>query len=187
MARYEVRTLGPDDFETLMALEEDMFGGAREGVLGPYYVRLCCDFFGECCFLVHVDGQAVGYLLSFVKGREAYCTTLAIKSEFQGSRVILHLLKEFIRTMDAMVDSVWFTVEEDNDAARNLHAMLGATEVAQRKDFYGPGTHRIVSRIDRADFDRLRERFARIGLVGERKREREREQKKDESEAAGAE
>jgi ribosomal protein S18 acetylase RimI-like enzyme len=181
MGRYVVRTLGPDDFDTLMALEEDMFGAAHEGVLGPYYVRLCCDFFGESCFLVHVDGQAVGYLLSFVKGREAYCTTLAIKTEFQGSRVILHLLKEFIRTMDTMVDSVWFTVEENNEAARNLHAMLGATEVAQRENFYGPGTRRIVSRIDRADFDRLRERFARIGLVGGRNLH------EDKTEAAGAE
>ncbi|MEM1023637.1 MAG: GNAT family N-acetyltransferase [Myxococcota bacterium] len=172
MGRYVVRTLEAQDFDTLMRLEEDMFGSAREGVLGPYYVRLCCDFFGDCCLLVQVDGQAVGYLLSFVKGREAYCTTLAIKPEYHGSRVILHLLKAFIRIMDPMVDSVWFTVEEGNDAARNLHAMLGAAEVEQRPDFYGKGTHRIVSRIDRADFERLRDRFTKMGLLGDKKQSR---------------
>ncbi|MGF1510833.1 MAG: GNAT family N-acetyltransferase [Myxococcota bacterium] len=169
MSRYVVRTLTPDDFPTLMDLEERLFGSAREGVLGPYYVRLCCDFFGESCFLVFVDDEAVGYLLSFVKGREAYCTTLAISKAFQGSRVIVKLLSEFINTMDRMVDSVWFTVEEDNEAARNLHAMLGAKEIEERQDFYGPGSHRIVSRIDRPDFERLRSRFERIGLLGERR------------------
>jgi len=166
MSRYEVRPLRSEDFETVMRLESDMFAGSSEGVLGPYYVRLCCDFFGESCFLVSVDGQAVGYLLSFVRAREGYCTTLAIRPEFQGSRVILHLLREFILTMDRLVDSVWFTVEEDNGAARNLHSMLGAKEVEERPNFYGPGTHRIVSKIERADFERLRTRFERIGLLG---------------------
>jgi ribosomal protein S18 acetylase RimI-like enzyme len=168
MARYTVRSLRRDDYDIIMGLEERLFGSAREGVLGPYYVRLCCDFFPESCFLVEVDGEAVGYLLAFVKGREAYCTTLAMTKEFQGTRAIVNLLGKFILTMDQMVDSVWFTVEKDNDAARSLHAMLGAKEVEERHDFYGPGTHRIVSRIDRPDFERLRARFERIGLLGDR-------------------
>ncbi len=165
MNRYNVRKLQPEDFDTIMTLERDLFGDCNEGTLGAYYVRLCCDFFGDCCLLVEVEGQPVGYLLSFVKNREAYCTTLAIKPQFQGTRVITRILKAFVGAISDRVDLCWFTVEEDNKAARALHAMLGATEVEVRPNFYGDNHPRIVSRIDREAFDRLRARFQRLGLV----------------------
>lgn len=165
MKRYNVRPLVPEDFDTLMGLERQLFGDCTEGTLGVYYVRLCCDFYGDSCFLVEVEGKPVGYLLSFIRDREAYCTTLAILPEFQGTRVITTVLKAFVAALVDRVDLCWFTVEEDNKAARALHAMLGAQEVGVRDDFYGDGHPRIVSRIDREAFDRLRARFERLGLV----------------------
>lgn len=144
MARYQVRPLRRDDFNAIMELEELLFGAKGEGVLGPYYVRLCCEFYADTCLLVEVEGKAVGYILSFVRDREAYCTTLAILDK---------------------ADSCWFTVQESNKAARALHAMLGAKEVEVREDFYGPGDARIVSRIERDAFEALRTRFERLGLV----------------------
>lgn len=165
MSRYQVRTLTSNDFNTIMALERDLFGDCTEGTLGAYYVRLCCDFFGDFCFLVEVEDQPVGYLLSFVKDREAYCTTLAIQPEYQGSRVITRIIRAFVSAIQHRVDLCWFTVEEDNKAARALHAMLGAQEMGVRKDFYGDGHPRIVSCIDRSAFERLRMRFSRLGLV----------------------
>src|ERR687888_202942 len=84
MNERQIRPLTQDDFSELMRLEEEVFGAAGESVLGAYYVRLCCEFFQETCFIAVEQGRAVGYVLCFVKGREAYCTTLAVASEVRS-------------------------------------------------------------------------------------------------------
>jgi ribosomal protein S18 acetylase RimI-like enzyme len=165
MARYTIRTLRSSDFETLMALEDGIFGAHGEKVLGPYYVRLCCDFFAETCLLAFADERPVGYLLSFLKGREAYCTTLGVHPDFQGTRLTLRLLMAFTRSIVERVDVCWFTVDEGNHAARALHHVLGAEEVGVRDDFYGKGQPRLVSRIDRLGLERVRGKYERLGLL----------------------
>jgi ribosomal protein S18 acetylase RimI-like enzyme len=170
VSEYNVKNLEPSDFDALMYLEEEVFGAEGESTLGPYYVRLCCDFFGSSCFLCLYDGKPVGYLLSFVREREAYCTTLAVIPEFQGTRTVPLLLRAFVGSIADRVDSCWFTVKEDNKAARALHATLGATEIGVRTGFYGPDDERIVSKIDAAAFAKLRARYERLGLLAKRPR-----------------
>lgn len=165
MAGREIRRLRTDDFGELMRLEEEVFGASGEDVLGAYYVRLRCEFLNETSFVAIEDGKAVGYVLCFLRGREAYCTTLAVAPEHQGSRVALHLLRALIEALVGRAESCWFTVKEENVAARALHAVLGATEMGIREDFYGPGDRRIVSRIDERGFARMETRLRRLGLL----------------------
>ena len=87
MSERTIRPLRPEDFPVLMKLEEEVFGAEGESVLGPYYVRLCCEFFQETCFIAWDGDVPAGYVLSFLRGREAYCTTLAVAPEYQGSRI----------------------------------------------------------------------------------------------------
>ena len=166
MADYEIRNLESTDFDRMMALEQTLFAANGEKTLGPFYVRLCCDVFNDTCFVAFANGEPVGYLLSFVRGREAYCSTLAIVPEHQRSRLVYRFVHAFVGAIANRVDAVWFTVHETNVDARALHATLGARETGRHDEYYGPGEPRILSRIDRFAFEKLRARMARLGLLG---------------------
>src|SRR6476659_5252093 len=165
MRCFEIRNIRSDDFAALASLENDVFAAMGEAVLCPYYLRLCTEIFHRTCFIALDGDKPVGYLLAFQNGNDVYCTTLAVIPEYQRTRAVVQLIGAFVRNVIDQVDTCWFTVKEDNAPARALHAMLGATEVDRRKDFYGPGDERIVAKIDRATFERLRPKYERLGFV----------------------
>ncbi len=165
MNHYTIRSLSTADFAALASLENDVFGAMGEAVLCPHYLRLCTEIFADSCFLALDGDKPVGYLLSFTRDREVFCTTLAVIPEYQRTRVTMQLISAFVRRIIDNVEVCWFTVKEDNAPARALHKMLGAQEVGRKLDFYGPGDERLVSKIDRATFERMRAKYERLGFV----------------------
>ena len=168
MNHYTVRSLTTDDFAALTRLETEVFGAMGEEVLCPHYLRLCTEIFASSCFIALDGDRPVGYLLSFRRDSEVFCTTLAVIPEYQRTRVTMQLIAAFVRSIIDSTEVCWFTVKEDNAPARALHRMLGATEVGRRTDYYGPGDERLVSRIDRATFERMRAKYERLGFVAPR-------------------
>ena len=63
------------------------------------------------------------------------------------------------------VDSCWFTVKEDNQAARGAARHPGRQRGRDAPRLLRAGDERIVSRIDRDSFAKLRARYERLGLI----------------------
>ena len=81
------------------------------------------------------------------------------------TRLVNRFVEALVAAIGSRVDALWFTVHESNADARALHATLGARESGVHPTYFGPGEPRIVSRIDRVAFERLRARMARLGLM----------------------
>ncbi|MDY7226968.1 GNAT family N-acetyltransferase [Hyalangium rubrum] len=160
MTEIQIRTLRGEDFESLRQLEADIFGSAGYAVVSPHYLRLCTDFFADTCFLALVDGQPIGYMLCFVRGREAYSTRLGVCEEFHGTGVAMRLIGACIsKLVEDDYDLLWFTVKPDNTHARELYRRLGAVERAVRRDFLAPGDELIIGEVDKQTLIRLGQRF----------------------------
>jgi len=87
MPRLPVRTLCSEDFGALRQREADVYGATGDDVLCPHYLRMSTEFYGHTCFLALADDRPAGSLLCFVRGWDACCTTLAVRTEFQRTRV----------------------------------------------------------------------------------------------------
>ena len=97
--RYAVRPLTSADYRHLRRLESEIWGGDATGQLCPYYLRLCTEMYGDWCFLAMEGDRPVGYVLNFVKGKTAYCATLAVHPEYQKTRVNYLLIRAMVKKL----------------------------------------------------------------------------------------
>lgn len=133
MSPIEVRILRSRDLASLLELEDRIFGRTGERLLGPDFLTMCCEHFADTCFLALEDGAPIGYLLCFVRDREAYCTTLALLPRHRGGPAAFLLAQSLLEALAGRADTCYFTVG-DEDPAGGVLSGLGAVPV--------PGTRR---------------------------------------------
>jgi hypothetical protein len=166
MPFLETQRLVPEDFPELVRLEEGVFFAGGEAVRGPHYLRLCCEVFGDTCFVTRSRGQAVGMLLAFARGRRLFCSTLAVDPSFPARRAVTtSLLGAFVRDALPRSDEAWFAIAREDARTRALCEALGGVDAGVRRDFYGVGADRILMSVDRHAPERHRLRYERLGLL----------------------
>jgi ribosomal protein S18 acetylase RimI-like enzyme len=164
--RYEIRPVDSDDFQHLRLLEQEIWSGDAAGMLCPYYLRLCTEFYSDWCFIAMDGERPVGYVLNFPKGKVNYCATLAVHPDYHKTRVNYLLIRAMVKKLiEEEMEECRFLVEPDNRDARSVHEALGARVVAQVDDYYRDGDRRLWSVIDRNDLERIRARYTRLKLV----------------------
>ena len=140
-------------------------GSSGEGA-GEVTPRSFSLLLGIKSFIAFDGDRPVGYALTFANGRVAYCATLAVHPDYQKTRVNYLLIRETVKKLLAEeMEQCRFLVEPGNTDARSVHNALGARVVQEVSDFYQDGDTRLWSIIDRADLDRVRERYTRLKLV----------------------
>lgn len=165
-SRFTLRPLTSADFAHLQQLEADIWASDPSGQLCPYYLRLCTELYADWCFIAFADGKAVGYVLNFPKGKVNYCATLAVRPEFQKTRVSYLLIRAMVsKLLDEDMEECRFLVEPENWDARNMHESLGARVIGEVQDYYHKGDRRLISVIAKNDMDGLKAKYSRMRLV----------------------
>ncbi|MCE1228312.1 MAG: GNAT family N-acetyltransferase, partial [Firmicutes bacterium] len=151
-SRFTVRPLVSEDYHRLRDLEASLWKEDAIGELCPHYLRLCTELYADWCFLALDRDQPVGYVLNFPKGRVNYCATLAVRPEYQKTKVNYLLIRAMVKKLlEEDMDECRFLVEPDNHEARSVHQSLGARVVREVDDYYREGDRRLWSVIDKAD------------------------------------
>jgi len=139
-----VRPAEPADFEALHDLDGRVFGE-----LGyPYFtLRQLVDAFPECWLVAAGTSGLVGYSFGVPSTDRTYAWLLGLavdpnhRKQGHGTR----LTRETLNLLGTMnVADVHLTVEPDNDAATRLYRRFGFLESGFRRNYFGPGEHRLV-------------------------------------------
>jgi [ribosomal protein S18]-alanine N-acetyltransferase len=149
MLSRSLRMMTPADIETILPLEESLFGEESwsrqmlEGELAEqprsrYYV------------VADDDGVITGYAGLMVAGAQADVLTLAVAADRWGRGTGSALLEALLAEAERRgCTEVFLEVRVDNMRAQRLYRRYGFAEIGVRKGYYQPsGTDALVMRCD---------------------------------------
>ena len=140
---HEVHKLTSKDRAHLLALRQRI-----PDAFGPPCSE--CEQPGNACYIALEGDEPAACLLCFVRGRDAYCSTIAVRADLARAGAVSDLLGRFCEDVLGRIDTCWISVSEDHPAARALRKMLGAAGIGVRIVYTGPHESHITARIDRA-------------------------------------
>jgi hypothetical protein len=138
-----VRPLCSSDHDAVLRLEAEALGTSRGAGSPPR------DHDG---FVALADGRLVGVLRCHVRDRDATCTAVVVRPEFQRTRVTPLLIASFVRATIHRVGACGFLIDPADAATRALGTRLGG------------GAHAMSDVVSPSPAAR-RAWYARVGLV----------------------
>ncbi|MFR9799596.1 GNAT family N-acetyltransferase [Streptomyces sp. MS06] len=146
--RLTTRGVTEADLPELLRVDREAF---PEDPYPHFVLRQLFDLHGDR-ILVLDDGRSLhGYVLfaTTSDGYVAWVVSLGVTRDLRGRGLGRRLMAEVLRQLRAEgVHEVRLTVEPANDAAVTLYRSLGfSSEQGVRRDYFGPGEHRLVMRL----------------------------------------
>ncbi len=139
----EIRTLNPNDVESLLYLEQELFSQpfSSNSCLEELSLnsRLYIGLFDDC--------QLIGYAGANIAFDTADIIKIGVLKTEQGKGYGKQLLLELLDKLKQIeVNEVLLEVEHNNFKAINLYLGAGFKEISERKNYYGENSHAKILR-----------------------------------------
>lgn len=139
-----VRPAEPADFEPLHQVDGQVFG---ELAYSYFTLRQLFDAFPECWLVAASPTELVGYSFGVPSADHTYAWLFGLAVD-SGHRHLGHgtrLTRAMLHLFGTMgVGAVHLTVEPANETAIRLYRTFGFSDSGYRKNYFGPGEHRLV-------------------------------------------
>ncbi|MDO4785188.1 MAG: GNAT family N-acetyltransferase [Propionibacteriaceae bacterium] len=136
-----VRDATPADLDAIMALEDEAFAPGERWSRASWQQELAP---GRCC-LVGVSGDVIGVAAFSVVDSVADLNRIIVAARQRGRRRAGELLASGLeRVAERGAVRTLLEVKHDNHSALRLYARHGFTEIARRRDYYGPGADALI-------------------------------------------
>lgn len=139
----EIRTLNPNDVDSLLYLEQELFSQ-------PFSSNSCLEELSLNSRLyigLFDDDQLLGYAGANITFDSADIIKVGVLKTEQGKGYGKKLLSELLEKLKKIeVNEVLLEVEHNNFKAINLYLGAGFKEISERKNYYGENSHAKILR-----------------------------------------
>ena len=139
----EIRTLNPNDVDSLLYLEQELFSQ-------PFSSNSCLEELSLNSRLyigLFDDDQLLGYAGANITFDSADIIKVGVLKTEQGKGYGKKLLLELLEKLKQIeVNEVLLEVEHNNFKAINLYLGAGFKEISERKNYYGENSHAKILR-----------------------------------------
>lgn len=139
----EIRTLNPNDVDSLLYLEQELFSQ-------PFSSNSCLEELSLNSRLyigLFDDDQLLGYAGANITFDSADIIKVGVLKTEQGKGYGKKLLSELLEKLKQIeVNEVLLEVEHNNFKAINLYLGAGFKEISERKNYYGENSHAKILR-----------------------------------------
>jgi ribosomal-protein-alanine N-acetyltransferase len=149
MTQAEFRPMTTADLDTVLALEQELFGEeawSRQMLAGELGQQPASRYY----LVAELDGKIVGYAGLLAAGGQGDVLTIAVATARWGHGIGTELLDRLLAEARRRgCTEVFLEVRADNARAQRLYRWRGFTDIGIRRAYYQPsGTDAIVMRLD---------------------------------------